>query len=45
MRKDRRDSHPALNIDTKKIMIKATILALKIVFFTCAFAYLIFKKL
>jgi hypothetical protein len=45
VRKNRTAGHPALNINTKRIMIKATIFALKIVVVTLAVAYLIAKKL
>jgi hypothetical protein len=45
VRKNRAAGHPALNINTKRIMIKATIFALKIVVVTLAVAYLIAKKL
>lgn len=45
MKKIRQEDHPALQINKKKIMIKATTFALKIVIVTSAIAYLIAKKL
>lgn len=38
-----RENHPALNINKKRIMVKATILALGIVFTTLLIAYAIVK--